>query len=157
MTGAFRQHAERARELRERAPRADAGQRALTPADAVTLAGYAFGLWWARGGPAWAALLSCVADEADGRLCRASGTCSAFGSALDWGADVALLPLALDRVAREAELPAVAYVAPVVLGFQAAARARGERPAVGSARAVVMLAGVLLEAARRGRGKKGGA
>ncbi len=115
--------------------------------DLVTLTGYMLGLWWAQGGPAWAGLVSIVADEADGRLARALGETSERGSALDWGADVALTPFALARLGRECGNPdAAMLLAPVLLLVQAAARARGERPSVGSVRAVLMLAAMAVRA-----------
>ena len=119
--------------------------RRFSRADVVTLTGYACGLWFCGGGPAWAALASVVADEVDGRLARRDGTASARGSAMDWGADVALTPAALGRLGVELGVELLP-VAPVVLAAQASLRARGRRPRVGSARAVVMLAAVCVRA-----------
>lgn len=116
----------------------------FTAADWVTLTGYGLGLWWTQGGPAWAGLASIVADELDGQVARAHGS-SARGSALDWGADVALTPLALGRLGRELGHPELFFAAPVVLAAQASMRAAGERPTVGSARALAMLAAIVLE------------
>ncbi len=110
-------------------------------ADLVTLASYGLGLWWCLGGPAWAAIASIVGDELDGRIARATGTTSERGSALDWGADVALTPLALARLGRDTghEIAALA-LAPAILFVQAEMRSRGARPIIGSARAAIMLA-----------------
>lgn len=115
-----------------------------TLADAVTLTGYGLGLWWAQGGPSWAGVASLLADEVDGCLARAMGTASAHGSLLDWGGDVALTPFALGRLGRETghEQAALLAAPPVLLG-QTLLRARGYRPSVGSARAVVTLAAIV--------------
>lgn len=115
-------------------------------ADLVTLASYGLGLWWAAGGPTWAALASIALDEVDGRIARATGTTSERGSALDWGADVVLVPLSLNRLGQAVghPLPAVALALPI-LYVQADMRGRGERPSVGSARAAIMLTAILAE------------
>lgn len=111
-----------------------------TLADAVTLAGYGLGLWWALGGPMWAGLASIAADELDGRLARHMGTESERGSALDWGADVALTPAVLNRLGKATghQVPALC-AAPLILFTQAHLRARGYAPPIGSARAAIML------------------
>lgn len=128
----------------------DTTVRPPTAADVVTLASYGLGLWWCLGGPTWAALASIVGDELDGRIARATGTTSERGSALDWGADVALTPLALMRLGREnGHEKAALYAAPGVLFVQAQLRADSWRPPVGSARAAVMLAAIALEAVKR--------
>lgn len=126
---------------------------AVTLPDLVTLTGYGLGLWWAAGGPTWAGLVSIAADEVDGRLARATNTTTAHGSALDWGADVALVPPTFARlgsalgVGRTAGLVA----SPVALYAQSRLRAEGERPSVGSVRAFAMLATMGLEAWRNGK------
>ncbi len=126
---------------------------AVTLPDLVTLTGYGLGLWWAAGGPTWAGLVSIAADEVDGRLARATNTTTAHGSALDWGADVALVPPVFARlgsalgVGRTAGLVA----SPVALYAQSRLRAEGERPSVGSVRAFAMLATMGLEAWRNGK------
>lgn len=118
----------------------------ISVADLVTLAGYGLGLYWSMGGPAWAALASMGCDELDGSIARWLGTADASGAALDWGADVALTPLALMRLARDLQQPAVASVgAPLVLALQAKLRGHGIRPPIGSARALVMAAALLVE------------
>lgn len=121
----------------------------LRRADLLTLTGYALGLWWTQGGPSWAGLASILLDELDGQVARADGP-TERGSALDWGADVALTPLALARLERATGAPAF-FAAPVVLAAQANLRASGERPAVGSARAVAMLAAIVAEEWRVGQ------
>ena len=125
----------------------------VTAPDLVTLAGYGLGLWWAADGPAWAGLLSILADEVDGRLARATGTTTAHGSALDWGADVALVPPTLARLGRELGVGSVPglVASPAVLLAQSHLRADGERPSVGSARAVAMLAAIGVRAWRNGK------
>ncbi len=130
-----------------------AGRDASTPddgpvlpslADAVTLGSYGLGLWWAVGGPTWAGLGSILGDELDGRIARALNTTSIRGSNLDWGADVALTSLALVRLGRDTgHLREALIAAPAFLLVQAHLRARGWRPSVGSARALVMLADML--------------
>lgn len=118
----------------------------ITLADLVTLAGYGLGLWWSSGGPGWAALASMACDELDGPIARRLGTAGPGGAALDWGSDIALTPLALLRVSRDLNRPAIATVgAPLVLAAQARLKAQGAAPPVGSARALIMLAGLAIE------------
>lgn len=120
--------------------------RGFTAADAVTIAGYGLGLWWCSGGPDWAALASIGLDEIDEPLARALGTEGRASDAINWGADIALTPLALLRLSRDLDTPAVAAVgSPVILALQAKAKAAGFRPRVLSARALVMLAAIALE------------
>ena len=122
----------------------------ITLADLVTVTGYGLGLWWASGGPGWAALASMACDELDGPIARARDTAGASGSALDWGADVALTPMALVRLSRDLEKPAIAAVgAPLVLAVQAKMRGTGFKPPVGSARAVVMAVALVVEYGQR--------
>ena len=125
----------------------------VTAPDLVTLAGYGLGLWWAADGPAWAGLLSILADEIDGRLARATNTTTAHGSALDWGADVALVPPTLARLGRELGMGSTPglVASPAVLLAQSHLRAAGDRPSVGSARAVAMLAAMGVRWWRNGK------
>lgn len=117
----------------------------ISLADLMTLVGYGLGIWWSAGGPDWAALASMGLDELDGSVARWRGTAGPSGAALDWGADVALTPLALARLARDLDKPAVATIgAPLILAAQAKMKGGGFRPRVGSARAAVMLAAILL-------------
>jgi phosphatidylglycerophosphate synthase len=121
-----------------------------TAADLVTLASYGLGLWWTVGGPTWAGLASIVGDELDGRLARATNTQSERGSALDWGADVSLTTMSLWRLGRETQHVTAALVsAPGILYVQALLRAKGYRPPIGSARAVVMVAAMVAHAVKR--------
>lgn len=114
---------------------------------ALTLGSYALGLWWCVGGPTWAGLVSIALDEVDGRVARAIGATSETGSALDWGTDVILTPLALRRLGGSFNVPNGALVAaPPILYAQAKMRADGKRPAVGSARAAIMVAAMVTEA-----------
>jgi phosphatidylglycerophosphate synthase len=114
--------------------------------DIITVTSYALGFWWALGGPHWAGIASIVGDELDGRLARATYTCSERGSALDWGADVALTPLALMRLGRTVGYEKGALLAaPPLLYMQASMKAKGMRPTVGSARAVVMLSAMFAD------------
>lgn len=115
-----------------------------TQPDVITLAGFALGLWWCAGGPAWAALLSILADELDGRYARMTGQTSDRGAVLDYTADMMLTPLALARLGINLGVGAgFGLVAAIpVLFIQSTLKAEGYRPEVGSARAVVMLAGV---------------
>lgn len=122
----------------------------ITLADLVTLSGYGLGLWWASGGPGWAALLSMAFDELDGPIARARGAAGLGDSAIDWGADIALTPLALVRLSRDVNRPAIATVgAPLVLAVQAKMHGAGFRPPVGSARAAVMIVALLVEYGQR--------
>lgn len=122
----------------------------FTIADAVTLAGYGLGLWWASGGPGWAALASMACDELDEPLARRVGGFGPTEQALDWGANLALTPLALVRLSRDLGHPSLATVgAPIVLAAQARAKARGIDPPIGSARAVIMAAGLIVEHQKR--------
>lgn len=117
----------------------------ISLADMMTLVGYGLGIWWSAGGPDWAAFASMGLDELDGSVARWRGTAGPSGAALDWGADVALTPLALARLARDIDEPAIATVgAPLILAAQAKMKGGGFRPRVGSARAMVMLATILL-------------
>jgi hypothetical protein len=103
----------------------------LTLADVVTLGGYGLGVWWSVGGPAWAGVASIVADEVDGRLARATGTTTSHGSALDWGADVALTPLALLRLGREVGYPTAALLAAPPVLYAQPRLPDGVRPSIG--------------------------
>jgi hypothetical protein len=117
--------------------------------NALTLASFGLGLWWSVGGPTWAGLVSIGLDEVDGRWARLTGSTSEAGSALDWGTDVALVPMALRRLGAAFGHPDAALLAaPPILYVQAQDRAAGTRPAVGSARAVIMVAAMLAEAVR---------
>ncbi len=123
---------------------------APTLPDLVTLTGYGLGLWWCLGGPTWAGVASMLSDELDGRLARATRQTSERGSHLDWGADVTLTPLALLRLGRTVgNVPLAMAAAPPVLLLQADLRARGERPAIGSARTAIMLAAMVAERMNR--------
>ena len=124
--------------------------RGIFLSDVVTITGYGLGLWWCSGGPGWAALASMGCDELDGALARRMGTTSESGTAMDWGADIALTPLAMLRLSRDLGKPEVAAVgAPVALAVQAKLKGAGVRPPVLSARAVIMLAALALEERRR--------
>ena len=114
--------------------------------NAITVAGYALGLWWCVGGPTWAAIVSILADELDGRLARSMGTTSDLGSILDLTADVALVPMSLLRFGRATNLGAIPLLAaPPILLNQAQTRSAGWRPPVGSWRAAIMIAAILAE------------
>lgn len=119
-----------------------------TFADAITLSSYGLGLWWTMGGPTWAGMASIVGDELDGRVARAMNTQSERGSALDWGADVTLTPLALMRFGRAINQnhPEISLLAaPPLLFMQASLRSQNYRPDIGSVRAVVMLGTMAVE------------
>lgn len=116
----------------------------MTLPNAVTAAGYGLALWHLGGGPGWAALASIAADEADGRIARATGQTSIVGSNLDWSTDVALAA----AYARKLKVPDPAIVGMAVV--QASLRAEDWRPPVLSARALLMLADVALDAHKRG-------
>lgn len=109
---------------------------AVNLANALTLGGLALGVWWVYDGPDWAAVASVALDEIDGRVARMTGEESDFGSELDWGTDLALTGLALDKVG--APWPAI----PVVTTGQVVLRNARVRPPFLSARALVMLYGV---------------
>ena len=112
--------------------------------NAITLAGYALTVGWLLGGPWWMAGLGLIADEADGRVARATGQTSEFGSLFDWAVDLTLTGLVLNRVGALWALP------PVTVG-QVYLREKDWRPPVGSARA-----GLTLYALYKERGKPGG-
>lgn len=121
-----------------------------TAADIVTLISFGLGAWWAAGGPAWAALASILGDEMDGRLARAMNTTSERGSALDWGSDIALTTMTLARLGRATGHVEVAVAAAVpILYAQATLRAKGWRPPVLSARALLMLGTMVVEHSRK--------
>ena len=118
----------------------------LTAADLITLTGYAAGIWWSVGGPTWSAFYSMIADELDGPAARSMGTAGKQGADLDWGADVALTPLALMRLGRTIGQPQLTIAtAPLVLAVQARLHSQGWAPPIGSARAGVMLATIAIE------------
>lgn len=100
--------------------------------NAISVAGYAATLAWLSGASSWWAVAGLIADEADGRVARATGTASAYGGLLDWAIDLTLTGLVAWRLGAPwlllAITPAQAYL-----------REREWRPAVGSARAVLTL------------------
>lgn len=114
----------------------------VTLANWVTLSGYAAGLYWVSGGPAWAALYSILADEADGIVARSRGESTEFGSNFDWGADIILAALTLLK------LRAPLWTVPTATVIQVWLREQGKAPPVGSLRAALMLYGVIAEANR---------
>lgn len=127
-----------------------AGPQAVSLPNALTLSGYALGVWWSLGGPWWSAVASIAFDELDGRLARSEGQASDLGGALDWGADVALTPLALVRLGQEIDRPWLPLAAaPPALALQAYLRAKGERSSVLSLRALIMLSALAVQAAKR--------
>lgn len=127
----------------------------VTAADLVTLLGYGLGLWWASGGPGWAALVSMACDELDQPLARRLGTTSMSGDALDWGADIALTPLAMVRLSQDLGKPGIAAVgAPLVLAVQAKLKAGNFRPPVGSARALIMAVALMVEREKRVKARR---
>lgn len=104
--------------------------------NALTLASLALGVWWVADGPDWAAVASVILDELDGRIARATGQTSEFGSTYDWATDVLLTALSLQKVG------APWQAIPVVATGQVVLREEGYRPPFLSARGVVMLYGV---------------
>jgi hypothetical protein len=120
------------------------GGEPVTLANLVTVAGYALGVWWTQGGPPWAAVASIVADEVDGRLARSMGEASCLGGTLDWATDVVLTGLTAHKLGWT---PAV----PVLTAGQVYLRAKGWRPSVGSARALMMAYGLWKERQERRR------
>ena len=116
----------------------------------ITLGGYALGIWWAIGGPTWAGLASIAADEVDGRLARSLDATSEYGGTLDLMVDTALVPMSLLRLGEATGTGAASlFGAPLILAYQAGLRARGYRPEIGSARAVIMLAAMAAEYLKR--------
>ena len=107
--------------------------------NAVTLGGYALGLWWVAGGPAWAAIVSIVADEVDGAIARKTGESTEFGSKFDWASDVILTALTLRK------LDAPFWTIPAATIGQVALRDKNISPPLGSLRAGLMLYGVIKE------------
>lgn len=121
-----------------------------TPADVITLLSFGLGAWWAIGGPTWAGVASIIGDELDGRLARAMEQSSERGSALDWGSDIALTSMTLMKLGHITGHQHLALAAAVpTLYAQATLRAKGWRPPFLSARAVLMLATMLVEQAKR--------
>ena len=119
------------------------GKRLPSVADYITITSFALGLWWCVGGPMWAGIASILGDEIDGRYARATGTTSERGALLDWGADITLTPMALMRLTINAGMGPVGIIAaPLVLYTQVQLKTEGYRPPIGSARAVIMLAGM---------------
>lgn len=132
---------QQARGLGQPPPECECTGEPATLANVVTVAGYALGLWWTRGGPSWAAIASAVADELDGAIARGMGQASCMGGTLDWATDVVLTAFAADRLGWTKALP-------LITAAQVYARARGYRPSFGSTRAAMMLYGVLKEELR---------
>ena len=108
--------------------------------NAVTLVGFGLGAWWVAGGPAWAAIASIIADEADGALARERGETSEFGANLDWTSDIVLTALTMHKLG--VAWPAI----PVVTTVQVALREDGFKPSVLSFRAVLMLFAICKDA-----------
>ena len=89
-------------------------------------------------------------DELDGVVAARTGDTTRTANALNWGADIALTPLALYRLSQELGQPKIAAVgAPVALAVQARLKALDAAPPVGSLRALVMLAAVAVKADKR--------
>lgn len=110
----------------------------------ITLAGFFATLAWLGGAsPGWA-LLGLLADEIDGRVARATGQTSEFGSLLDWTTDVTLTALVMQRLE-------ILWALPPVTAAQVALRKDGWRPPVGSARAVLTLWALYRENIARAR------
>jgi len=103
----------------------------------VTLAGFASGIAWMHGAPAWTALASILADEVDGRLARSMDADSEFGAELDYSVDVSLTIMALNNLLGST-IPAM-----MIVPLQAYLRSSGHRPDFGSIRMWLMFAGVL--------------
>jgi phosphatidylserine synthase len=86
------------------------------------------------GASPWTALASITADEADGRIARATGTESEFGSNLDFTIDMTMTGLVAMKLFKSP------WPLLLITPAQAYMRSRGYRPKLGSARAVMMLA-----------------
>lgn len=106
--------------------------------NAITIAGYMATLAWLAGAHPGFAVAGIVADEIDGRAARKLGQTSEFGSLLDWGVDLTLTGLTAQRAG-------LAWTLPVVTPAQVYLRERGQRPAVGSARAAFTAIALLKE------------
>lgn len=106
--------------------------------NAITAAGYGATLWWLQGRPKWAAVAGLVADELDGRVARATGQTSEFGSLFDWAVDISLTVAILDRLG-------VLYAALPVTAAQTLLREQGYRPTIGSIRAALTIAALWKE------------
>lgn len=111
----------------------------LTLANAITVGGYALGLWWAvGGGPPAAALWSIIADDLDGMVARSTGSASCLGGTLDWACDIVLTGLVAHRLGL---LP----ILPLVTATQVYLRTKRVRPPPLSLRAVGMIAALIKE------------
>jgi phosphatidylglycerophosphate synthase len=119
-----------------------AGDCRVNVPNTITLVGVGLGLWWVAGGPAWAGLVSIVADELDGRIARRLGQTSDCGSQLDWTSDVVLTSMTLGKL----RAPVWATLATLV--GQVALRERGFRPSFGSARAALMFYAILRDSSK---------
>jgi len=104
--------------------------------NAISLSGYASTIYWLGGGHPGFAIYGLVADEADGRVARATKQTSEYGGLLDWAIDITLTGLVLSKLGWTWGLllvtPAQAYL-----------RQRGYRPTVGSARALFTVIALL--------------
>ncbi len=112
------------------------GPSLANPPNAITLAGYFASVGWLVGGPWWLAIAGLLADELDGRVARAEGTSTPFGSMFDWATDITLTGLVAARLG-------ILWVLPGITAVQAWLRNEEIRPEVGSARAVLTLAALV--------------
>lgn len=104
--------------------------------NAITLSGYAATIGWLLGGSPLLAIYGIAADEADGRVARATGQTSDYGGLLDWAVDITLTGLVLARLGWT-------WLLVVVTPMQAYLRQRGFRPVIGSSRAVFTIVALL--------------
>lgn len=128
------------------APIASVGEKQTTNVpllpNLISFAGYAAGLGYLAGASPWFAVASIAADEADGRIARSLGQTSQFGSNADWGIDLALTALYMDRLGFRKALP-------FMTAAQVYARTQDVRPPILSVRALLM--GYALYETRFGR------
>lgn len=112
-------------------------ERKVGVANTVTWLGFAAGMGWAVGGPAWMAAVSIIADEVDGYVARALGEKSKLGYELDYTADMVLMGAASLRLGGLWPLAAAVYM-------PFAAKDHAEHGAVyfGSMRAIMMSYGI---------------
>lgn len=104
--------------------------------NAITISGYAATIAWLGGAHPAFAIYGIVADEADGRVARATGETSDYGGLLDWAVDITLTGLVLARLGWTWALLGITPM-------QAYLRQRGYRPTVGSTRAVLTLYAII--------------
>jgi hypothetical protein len=102
--------------------------------NAVSIAGFASGIAFMEGAPAWTAIASMLADEVDGKIARSLNAESDFGKELDFGIDLSLMIMAMGNLFGS-HIPSL-----LVVPVQTYLKSNGYRPDFGSVRTYLMIA-----------------